>query len=43
MIIEYSSPKSILRNNQLERLKSFSPPTWDIYFQEFEDIIKNKN
>ena len=38
-ILDYTKPNSILRNQQLERLKSFQPPSWTDHFAKLETYL----
>lgn len=38
-ILDYTKPNSVLRNQQLERLKSFQPPSWTDHFAKLETYL----
>lgn len=40
-ILDYIREDSNLKEKQLERMKSFEAPTWDDYFNKFENILEH--
>ena len=36
---DYSRPDSPMRQGQLERLRHFSPPTWEQHFEQFTEFM----